>query len=179
MRSLLYAVIVGALGALVLHITIILATPVYSGVDAYERVLDLGADGEFRPLPDKSVDGSLADSGPFIREAVCAFSVEDGPVNLMAEGRVPFWSAAVYDSRSNEVFSMSDRTAVKGTLDIIAGTEAQIIALKNSGANAADNVILVTMPKDEGYVVVRTVAPEASMSAAAQAFLDSATCDDL
>jgi uncharacterized membrane protein len=179
MRSLIYAVIVGLLGALVLHITVILATPVFSGVDAYARVLDLGADGEFRTLPEKSVNGGLADSGPFVREAVCAFSVTDGPVNLTAAGSVPFWSAAVYDSRSNEIFSMSDRTAVKGTLDIVAGTDAQITTLKNSGASSADNTILVTMPKEDGYVVVRAVAPEASMQAAAQAFLDSASCDEM
>mgnify|MGYP000187969635 CR=1 FL=1 len=179
MRSLLYAVGVGLLGALVLHITIILATPVYSGVDAYARVLDLGADGEFKMLPDVAKDGGIAVSGPFVKEAVCAFSVDEGPVNLTAEGKVPFWSAAIYDSRSNEIFSMSDRTAVKGTLDIIAGTEAQITALKNSGVNAAENQILVTMPATDGYVVLRAVLPEKSMTASVQAFLDSASCDDL
>lgn len=179
MRSLLYAVFIGLIGALVLHITVILATPVFSGVDAYARVLDLGADGEFRMLPERSVDGSLADSGPFVREAVCAFSVDDGPINVTATGSVPFWSAAVYDSRSNEIFSMSDRTAVKGMLNIVAGSEAQITALKNATGNATGNAILVTMPKDDGYIVVRTIAPEASMAAEAQAFLDSASCDGL
>ncbi|MCD2177465.1 DUF1254 domain-containing protein [Rhizobium sp. C1] len=179
MRSLFYAIGVGLLGALVLHITVILATPVYTGADIYARVLDLGADGEFRPLPETSKDGGLAVSGPFLKEAVCAFSVDDGPVNLTAEGKVPFWSAAIYDSRSNEIFSMSDRTSVRGTMDIIAGTEAQITALKNSGAGTSENHIFVTMPAQDGYVVLRTVMPETSMATSAQDFLDSATCDGL
>ncbi|HZG30660.1 Uncharacterized membrane protein [Ensifer adhaerens] len=179
MRSLFYAIGVGLLGALVLHITVILATPVYTGADIYARVLDLGADGEFRPLPESSRDGGLAVSGPFLKEAVCAFSVDDGPVNLTAEGKVPFWSAAIYDSRSNEIFSMSDRTSVKGTLDIIAGTDAQITALKNSGANATENHILVTMPSNDAYIVLRAVMPEASMAASTQAFLDSASCEGM
>lgn len=179
MRSFLYAVGVGLLGALVLHITVILATPVYSGVDAYARVLDLDADGEFQELPDTPENGGLAVSGPFLKEAVCAFSVEDGAIHLTAEGKVPFWSAAVYDSRSNEVFSMSDRTSVKGSLDIVAGSEAQITALKNSGLNAADNTILVTMPGAEGYVVLRAAMPVPSMEKATEDFLDSASCDPL
>lgn len=179
MRSLFYAIGVGLLGALVLHITVILATPVYTGADIYARVLDLGADGVFRPLPDTATDGGLAVSGPFLKEAVCAFSVDDGPVNLTAEGKVPFWSAAIYDSRSNEIFSMSDRTAVKGVLDIVAGTEAQITALKNSGANVADSRILVTMPSTDAYIVLRAVMPEKSMAATTQAFLDSASCEGL
>lgn len=179
MRSFLYAIGVGILGALVLHITVILATPVYSGVDSYARVLDLGADGEFRPLPDHPENGSLAVSGPFVKEAVCAFSVEDGPIHLTAEGKVPFWSAAVYDTRSNEVFSMSDRTSVRGSLDIVAGSQAQITALKNAAAGNADGSILVTMPGEDGYVVLRAAMPEKSMAAATNAFLDSASCDGL
>ena len=64
-------------------------------------------------------------------------------------------------------------------MDIIAGTEAQITALKNSGVNATENHILVTLPADNAYVVLRAVMPETSMAATTQAFLDSASCDGL
>ena len=177
MRSLLYAIGVGILGALVLHIVIILATPLYSGVDSYARVLDLDADGEFNPLPATASDGELAASGPFVREAVCAFSTEDGPIHLVAQGDVPLWSAAVYTSTSNEVFSMTDRTSVRGFLDIVVGTDAQIAALKNAGPDTAQGSILVTMQKPEGYAVIRAVVPQKSMAAPADAFLAGASCD--
>lgn len=177
MRSLLYAIGVGILGALVLHIVIILATPLYSGVDSYARVLDLGADGEFKVLPATAPDGALSASGPFVSEAVCAFSTEDGPIHLVAQGDVALWSAAVYTSTSNEVFSMTDRTSVRGFLDIVVGTDAQIAALKNAGPDAAQGSILVTMPKPEGYAVVRATVPQKSLQGAADAFLASATCD--
>ena len=46
----------------------------------------------------------------------CVFEVGERPVLLMASGSVPFWSFAVYDSSSNEVFSMNDRSAAGGDL---------------------------------------------------------------
>ena len=179
MRSLIYAVAIGLLGALGLHIIVILAVPVYSGLDAYARVLDLGADGEFKTLPDKAPESSLSVSGPFRKEAVCAFSFDNGPVMLASEGKVPLWSATVFDSASNEIFSMNDRTSSNGTLNIVAGTEAQIAAIRKAALPQASSAILVAMPSQDGYAVLRVISPEASTDAAAAAFLDAASCGQM
>jgi uncharacterized membrane protein len=179
MRSLLYAIIIGLLGAAALHIVVILTIPVYSGLDAYARVLDLGADGEFKQLPENASENGLAVSGPFRKEAVCAFSFDDGPVLLTTEGKVPLWSATVYNSSSSEIFSMNDHASINGNLDIIAGTEAQIAELKKAASSNIANAILVSMPSGEGYVVVRAISPDKTMDAAAVDFLDAASCDPL
>jgi uncharacterized membrane protein len=177
MRSLLYAILVGLLGAVVLHIVVILMVPVYSGLDAYARVLDLGSPGEFKRLPDKAPETALSVSGPFLKEAVCAFSTDDGPVQLSAEGDPPFWSIAVFDSGSNEAFSMNDRTSVNRVLNIVAGTEAQIAALRKIAPDNAANSIMVVLPTTDGYAVLRTLSPEKSLDPDAASFLNAASCN--
>lgn len=176
MRNLLYAIMIGLVGAAVLHIVVILAVPVYSGLDAYARVLDLSDGDNFTPMPDQSSPGGLVASGPFIKEGVCAFSTGDGPVLLTAQGAVPFWSVSVFDSGSNEAFSMNDRTSVNGTMKIIIGSEAEIAELKNAAAVDLTDAILVVLPSSDGYAVLRALAPQKTMEAEADSFLTAASC---
>lgn len=177
MRSLLYAVLIGLMGAVILHIVVILTIPIYSGIDAYARVFSLGADGNFRRLPERAKEGGLSVSGPFIKEAVCAFSTSSGPILLTSEDHVPFWSTAVFDTASNEIFSMNDRTAINGQLGLILGTEAQIAELKKSASGEIENAILVTLPGPEGYAVLRAFSPEKSTDPEVASFLNAASCD--
>lgn len=178
MRNLLYAILIGLIGAAVLHIVVILAVPVYSGLDTYARVLDLSDSDNFTPMPDQAGPGGLVVSGPFVKEGVCAFSTSDGPVLLTAEGSVPFWSVSVFDSGSNEAFSMNDRTSVNGTMKIIVGSEAEIAELKNSASVDLTDAILVVLPTSDGYAALRALAPQKSLEAAANSFLTAASCNN-
>ncbi len=176
MPRIFYALGAGIIGAVLLHVIIILAVPSFTGLDAFSRVLDLGETNQFHTLEVKKPEGGLAVSTPFMYEAVCAFSVSNGPVLLTAEGTPRFWSAAIYDTASNEVFSMNDRTSIGGVMSVIAGTPAQIAHLRNSGAGGLDRSILIETPDTESYAVVRAFYPTKSLADTASAFVRSATC---
>lgn len=177
MRSILYALLVGLIGAALLHIIIILALPSFTGRDAYTRVQSFGEANRFFALSDRS-DGILpANDDPALKSAVCAFSVGTAPVRLFAAGEVPFWSLAVYDSGSNEVFSMSDRTSVGGALDVLVATPVQLIAVRKAVPETLAQSILVEMRGEEGYAVLRTFIPAESRREAARTFLAGAACD--
>lgn len=109
MRS-LYAIAIGLVGAALLHIVIILSLPSFTGRDAYTRVQAFGEANRFFPLASEGNTLAPVNDDPAMKTAVCTFSVENGPIRLFADGEVPFWSLAVYDEASNEVFSMNDRT---------------------------------------------------------------------
>lgn len=177
MRSFLYAIAVGLVGAALLHIVIILSLPSFTGRDAYTRVQAFGEANRFFPLA--SSGGSLApiNDDPAMKTAVCAFSVETGPIRLFAEGDLPFWSLAVYDSASNEVFSMNDRTSVSGALDTLIATPIQLIAIRKAVPAELEQSILVEMRGEEGYAVLRTFVPTQSREEAAAAFLEEAICE--
>ncbi|MCO6186711.1 DUF1254 domain-containing protein [Rhizobium sp. L1K21] len=179
MRSIFYAVGAGLIGAVLLHIVVILAAPSFSGIDAFSRVLDEGDLNEFHPLGEKTDQSGLENNIPFVKEAVCAFDVDYGPAAIFAEGRVPFWSAAVYDEDSNEVFSMNDRTAVDGALDLVAGTPGQLAAIRRSADPSTSKAFLIELPASRGYVVLRALYPETSIEKDADAFIASASCAPL
>jgi uncharacterized membrane protein len=184
MRSLLHAVVVGLIGAALLHIVIILALPRFTAEDAYSRVLGLYEMDSFFPLTPSPGPTGLSNDDPYLRVAVCGFSVLGGPVRFTAKGDVPFWSLAIYDSGSNEIFSMSDATAVNDRLDVVAASPVQLVDLRKttpaSGEDdTLDQTIMVEMPDDEGYAVLRALAPLAAYEDAAKTFLAQAGCEPL
>ncbi len=178
MRSALFAVLVGLVGAALLHIVIILALPQFTGRDAYTRVLGLFEMDRFFPLTDEAGTTGLSNDDPFLKVAVCGFSVSAGPARFEARGSVPFWSLAVYDDASNEVFSMNDRTSVNGSLDLVMATPIQLTAIRKALPEALSRSILVEMPVEEGYAVLRVLSPTGSYEPAARNFLSEATCGE-
>ncbi|MFA1624293.1 DUF1254 domain-containing protein [Rhizobium mongolense] len=177
MLRLIFSILTGLFGAALLHLVIILALPHYTGRDAQTRVLAEGDANHFYLLSAQNDDAGLANSDPFLRTAVCAFDLEDNPVRFTAKGNVPFWSIAVYDGASNEVFSMNDRTSVGGALDVLVATPIQLIGLRKSLPAELQPTILVEMSHPQGYAVLRTLAPQASFDEAARSFLAGAGCE--
>lgn len=177
MRSFLYAIAIGLVGGALLHIVIILSLPSFTGRDAYTRVQSLGETNRFFPLANESETLAPINDDPAMKTAVCAFSVETGPIRLFAEGDVPFWSLAIYDSASNEVFSMNDRTSVSGALDTLIATPIQLIGVRKAVPAELEQSIFVEMRGDEGYAVLRTFVPTQSRQEAANAFLAEASCE--
>jgi uncharacterized membrane protein len=177
MRSLLYAIAIGLVGAALLHIVIILSLPSFTGRDAYTRVQAFGETNRFFPLASEGDTLAPVNDDPAMKTAVCTFSVENGPIRLFADGEVPFWSLAVYDEASNEVFSMNDRTSVSGALDTLIATPIQLIAIRKAVPAELEQSILVEMRGEEGYAVLRTFVPTRSRQEAASAFLADASCE--
>ena len=177
MRSFLYAIAIGLVGAALLHIVIILSLPSFTGRDAYTRVQTFGEPNRFFPLASTGDTLAPLNDDPAMKTAVCTFSVENGPIRLFAEGDVPFWSLAVYDEASNEVFSMNDRTSVSGALDTLIATPIQLIGIRKAVPAELEQSILVEMRGEEGYAVLRTFVPTESRQQAAVAFLADASCE--
>ena len=179
MRSFLYAIAIGLVGAALLHIVIILSLPSFTGRDAYTRVQSFGEANRFFALANEGNTLAPINDDPAMKTAVCTFSVENGPIRLFADGDVPFWSLAVYDEASNEVFSMNDRTSVSGALDTLIATPIQLIAIRKAVPAELEQSILVEMRGEEGYAVLRTFVPTGSRQEAATAFLADASCEPL
>ncbi|MFP5075746.1 DUF1254 domain-containing protein [Rhizobium sp. YIM 134829] len=179
LRTGLFVIGLGLIGALLLHIVIILALPRFTGGDAYSRVLGLYEMDSFFPLAAEPGPTGLANDDPYLRVAVCGFSVMGGPVRFTAAGSVPFWSLALYDADSNEVFSMNNATAVNGQVDVVAATPLQLVDLRKRPVETLSQSIMVEMPEEEGYAVLRALAPTNSFEEAARSFLQGAGCEPI
>lgn len=179
MARLLHAVVTGLIGAALLHLVIVLALPSFSGRDAWSRAVETGPPGIFRLLAKGEKAGPLSPEDPFVHTAVCAFDLAGGPRAVTAAGNPEFWSFAVFDRASNEVFSISDRSVEAGRLDAVIATPSQAARLRKADPAAAEKSILVEMRESEGYLVLRSLAPHASTEPEALGFLKSARCDAL
>lgn len=178
MFRIIFAILTGIFGAALLHLIIILSLPHFTAGDANTRVEAEGDMNRFYILGDKPDAAGLSNGDPYVKTAVCIFDLEEAPMRFTAKGNVPFWSLAIYDSASNEVFSMNDRTSVGGVLDVLVATPIQLTGLRKALPEALEQTILVEMQRPEGYAVLRTLAPQASFNDATRRFLAEAGCDE-
>lgn len=179
MLKVLLTILTGLVGAGLLHLVIILSLPSFSERDAYSRVLGEGDPFEFHAIGSKPDLAGLSKSDPFLETAVCAFDISEAPVRLTAAKGVPFWSFATFDTASNETFSINDRTAADRKLDVIVATPVQAVALRKATPPSALQPIIVETAQEQGYAVLRALAPQTSFRQGAAQFLADATCSPM
>jgi uncharacterized membrane protein len=177
MTRFLYAILLGLVGAGIVHITVLFLLPTLTERDAWSRLAAAAdlydvtpADGSDRSAP------AVEAPDPLFRAVACRFDLEDGPVRLKAEGSVPFWSASVYDRSGQNVYNFNDRTATDGALDFVVVTSAQMIEMRKELPADLDSSIFVEADVDEGMVVVRSFVPDDSWQSIISTYLRSIAC---
>ncbi len=175
MNRLVYILLSGIAGAVLLHIIVILSIPAYADRDAWTRIQALGSSELFHVLPDNQPEG-LTLANPFLRTAVCRFDISEQPVRVTASDTAYYWSLAIFDPGTNEVYSMNDRTATDRRLDIAVVTPLQMIAYRKSLPESLADSVLIEFPGTTGYLVLRTVVPDASWEPTVREFLANAAC---
>lgn len=175
-RTLLF-VIAGLLLGGIIHIAIVLLVPLYAPNDAWAQVAGFGKDGAFHTLP-------LAEAGseplplldPRMAQAVCRFSLKNGPVRIRADFPDEFWSVAVFDRRGRNVYSLNDRAAERSRLDMAILTPVQMAQLRQDPPASLETAIVLELPIDSGFVMLRAFVPDASFLPGAAAALKGADC---
>ncbi len=178
MRRLPHAILLGLLGAGIVHIIVLLLVPEFSERNAWSRLamasnlyrmtrLDAEAGGT--PVV-KSVD-------PLFYAAACRFDLSDGMVRVKAPGNVPFWSVSVYDRSGHNIYSFNDHSATGRVLDSIVLTPAQMIEIRKDVPEELQGAIFVEAPIDEGMFVIRSFVPDDSWKPTVSRFLEQSSCE--
>ncbi|TIM27833.1 MAG: DUF1254 domain-containing protein [Mesorhizobium sp.] len=178
MRRLLHAILLGLLGAGIVHIIVLLLAPEFSERNAWSRLamasnlyrmtrLDAEAGGT--PVV-KSVD-------PLFYAAACRFDLSDGMVRVKAPGNVPFWSVSVYDRSGHNIYSFNDHSATGRVLDSIVLTPAQMIEIRKDLPEELQGAIFVEAPIDEGMFIIRSFVPDDSWKPTVSRFLEQSSCE--
>lgn len=177
MTRFVYAILLGLVGAGIVHIAVVLAIPIYSERDAWSQISDLADTNRFVRLARSGPGGTLLHSAdPLLEAAACQFDLSDGPVRATIEGTVPFWSMSVFDRRGQSAFSLNDRTATAGALDIVIATPVQMIELRKDMPPEFERSVFVEADIDLGMLVVRTIVPDPTWRPAVEAWFDKAAC---
>lgn len=176
-RTLAYAVLVGLVGAGIVHIAVLLMLPSFSERDAWSK---LAAAGELytvhRTAATPGAPSVLQSPDPFFDAVTCRFDLGEGIAHLTAEGTVLFWSASVYDRNGQNIYSFNDRTAADGSLDFVIATPLQMTEVRKNLPPEFEKSVFVEADIDEGIVVIRAFVPDTSWKPGIDTYLNSVSC---
>lgn len=177
MNRLVYALLMGLIGAGIVHIAILFMLPHFTERDAWSQLSQVS--DFYTPT---SIAGT-ASTTPLIRSVdplfsavACRFDLDEGVVHVQAPGRVPFWSISIYDRNGQNIFSFNDRTSADGTVNVVVLTPAQTIEVRKQLPEEFVNAVFVESDIDEGIVVVRAFVPDLTWQPAIGDFLASLSC---
>jgi uncharacterized membrane protein len=175
-RTLLFAA-GGVILAGIIHIVVIFLVPYFATRDAWSEVGGFGRDGKFHVLP-LAQPGSeaLPLMDPHILNAVCRFSLGEGPVRIRASLPDDFWSVALFDRRGRNVYSLNDRSAERTQLDLAVLTPVQMAQLRQNPPASLETAIVVEVPINVGFVVLRVFVADDSELPTATSALSGADC---
>lgn len=178
MRSLLYALLVGFVGAGIVHILVLMMVPELSERDAWSR-LSMASDlYRMTPLePETGGQPVVKSVDPLFLAVACRFDLGEGMVQVKAPGKVPFWSASIYDRNGHNIYSFNDHSATNATLDAVALTPAQMLEVRRQLPDDLDGSVFVETPIGEGIVVLRAFVPDESWRPEVSQFLRQSTCE--
>ncbi|MBO6719139.1 MAG: DUF1254 domain-containing protein [Rhizobiaceae bacterium] len=172
-----HALLLGVVGAGIVHIAVLMLLPYYTERDAwsllsrssgYYETTRIGGSGATTPLV-RSVD-------PLFSAVACRFDLADGVLHVDAEGTVPFWSMSVYDRNGQNIYSFNDRTAPDGQVNFVVLTPVQTIEVRKTLPESFVESVFVEADLSEGIVVVRAFVPDPTWSSAIDSFLSGVAC---
>jgi uncharacterized membrane protein len=175
--GLLYALLVGLVGAGIVHIVVLLAIPSQSKRDAWTRLSPVSKQYEIVRVGAGTAGGPVVGAAdPSFLAAVCRFKLADGPVRVRASGRVPFWSASVYEREGPNLFSLTDRSATDGELDLVILRPEQMIEVRKNPPGDFERSIYIELPIQEGMILLRVFMPDNSWRQKIETYLAAANC---
>lgn len=161
-----------------IHICTILLVPLLARHDGWSRLAPLAGEARFAEL---GVVGpgaaNVAGLDPLFINGACRLRLGEAPAALTVAARERFWSLALYDPKGTVIFSLNDRTAVEGRLDMLVVSPAQNAEFRQAAAPAADDQTVVVEAKTNDLVaLLRLFAPTSAARAEARRILAAAEC---
>ena len=177
MMRALYVLVLGLLLAGIVHIVVVLLVPHYAERDAWERLKDAPLWTFSRVATPGRRDALVPFVDPSFAVAACRYDLSEGPLLAEAEGRLPYWSVAIYDSEGRNVYSFNDRTAVERRLRLLVVDPVQLARLRKVAPSQMQEAVVVPVDEPRGLVLVRTLQEDPSWATMVERFLRDATCE--
>ncbi len=178
MLRMLHAVIVGLIGAGIVHAATVILVPYTGEQSLWNRLQEIAPQGRFSVIDAAQAGRARLMLGdPFTDVAACLFSVAETPVRIRAEGNVPFWSAAVFSVEGDNLYSFNDRSSNQASLDLLVATPLQVIELRKTSPEDAQEAVVFEKEMEEAFVVLRVLKPDPSWNDTVARFLASASCE--
>jgi uncharacterized membrane protein len=169
------------LGALLLggvvHLSTVLALPRAANQDAYARLVPLAPVNTMVALPaPKPDDAIMPFMDPAFAASVCRYDLTDGSLKLIAPVSQAYTSVTFYTRNSVAYYAINDRAAGRRSIELDLMTPAQHAQVPEEEDVTAADRLIIESPSTRGMIVLRALAPERGLMAAARGALSRATC---
>lgn len=159
------------------HIGTILLVPAMASSDGWSRLAAFAGDSRFSEVPVSGANGSnVIGLDPLFVNGACRVQLSDSPAAITVEARDRFWSLALYDPSGTIIFSLNDRTALEGRLDMVVVSPTQNAELRKSATPDLQQSIVVEGQSDDLIAILRLFAPTAAAQTEARGIIAQAEC---
>jgi uncharacterized membrane protein len=181
MGRLLYAILVGLVGAAIVHIAILFLIPHYTARDAWNRLEEAGELYQVMPATGSGADvvPLVRNGDPLFRAAACRFDLADGVLQLSSPHQVPFWSLSIHDRAGQTSYGLTDRAASNGMLDVVILSPLQMVEMRRAMPAELERAVFIESTTTEGIVLVRILVPDQSWTGIADRFFRDLACQPL
>ena len=158
------------------HICTILLVPVLATSDGWSR-LDLQAGEEqFAEILTEESGTSVPGLDPLFVHGACRIRLQEAPAAVTTGADDRFWSLALYDPQGTIIFSLNDRTAVDGRLDMLVVNPTQNATLRFAPADIVGERIVVESQFDDLVALLRLFAPTEAARVESRRILSESEC---
>jgi uncharacterized membrane protein len=175
MLKALHVVALSVLGAIMVHILLVLGLPRWTGpvfLEAFAGTGEAGSPGGVLSMASYSIGPA-----PFIRERVCPFDFSEGGLRVLLSADVPFFSVAVITRDGRVAFSStSGRLGNAQSIALWPAQARRRVALAGDAA-LEDPELQVFVDASAGYFFLRAFEPDPSWSNAISGLFENAGCE--
>jgi len=158
-----------------IHIGAILLVPVFAEADGWSRIVPYAGADRFTEIS-VSPTGGVAGLDPLFVNGACRINLTEAPAGITVNARDRFWSVALYNPDDVIVFSLNDRTAIEGSLDMIVVNRSQNAELKRAATEDITLSIVAESPSDDLIALLRLFAPTKTAQEDARRIMAQAEC---
>ena len=180
--DLAFAILPWVAGCLIIaglvHLASIFAMPRLAEKDAFARISALAPPHRVVLLaPTTAQDGAPFDD-PALVQGVCRYDLSQGPVRLRATLTPDALTLFSFHGRHGQIFySMTDRSATRGKLDVLLLTRQQLDAVEaNDPEDELPQDLRIIAPTPEGFLLFRALAEFPGEMTDAQARIQAIAC---
>jgi uncharacterized membrane protein len=172
-----HAILVGLVGAGIVHIAVLMMLPSFSARDAWSKLASSADLYKVARIAGEDAEPAVLQSpDPFFDAVACRFDLDEGVTHLTAKGVTPFWSVSVYDRNGQNIYSFNDRSATDGSLDFVIATPLQMTEVRKNLPPEFEKSVFVEADIDEGMVVIRSFVPDESWKPEITSYLNGVSC---
>jgi uncharacterized membrane protein len=164
----------------VVHLVTILMLPSMATQDAYSRLTPLAPVNKVVPVPAPAPDkAAMPFMDPAFAMAVCRYDLSQAPLKFSVPISQAYTSVSFYTRSDVAYYAINDRAAGRRVIELDLMTPEQHSDAPESEDTTAADKLVVESPSTTGLIVIKALAAEPGLLAAAQNTLAAAKCQPM